>query len=808
MGKKEQKQKNQLQKHNNNSSTKQEELLKTLGDFTSKENWDQFFTIRGSDDSFEWYAEWPQLRDILKTHLLSSSPPPEPSDGSGGDTAHVAPEEVQILVPGCGNSKLSEHLYDLGFKNITNVDFSKVVISDMLRKNVRDRPEMKWRVMDMTSMQFVDESFDAILDKGGLDALMEPKLGPRLGNEYLSEVKRVLKVGGKFICLTLAESHVLELLFPKFRFGWKLSLHAISLQPSRNHRPQLQTFMVIAEKDNSTVVSQVSSFIDQSSIEYSGNQARKFFKAVERENEVRTEYSQGSDIYHSLEDLKLGSKGNLEELNPGHRVQLTLGEPGLSRFSYKAVLLDAQKDSGPFTYHCGVFLVPKTRAREWLFSSEEGQWLVVESSKAARLVMILLDSSNSNGSMDDIQKDLSPLVKQLAPGNCDNGAQIPFMAASDGIKQRSIVHKATSTLTGSIIVDNVIYEKLDDDLSRRIPFNDVMFRRLIFQRSEGLVQSEALLLREGSIETQIDVEKRRTHSTSKSKRKGSQKRVGSHVVESLTSKNNLKVDHNYLASSYHNGIISGLMLISSYLEKVSSARGTVKAIVIGLGAGLLPKFLHKCLPFLEIEVVELDPVVLDVARDYFSFEEDKHLKVHITDGIKFVREMANFETVDVSTPNCSDKNDTVNGSFSNGSSTEVHADGRSSNKIDVLIIDVDSSDLSSGLTCPASDFIEESFLSTVKNSLSEQGLFVINLVSRSLAVKDKVFSRLQTVFSNIFSLQLEEDLNEVIFALKDSPIEENQFSEACEVLARLLELEKPEWSRSIIDGTKLIKRLR
>lgn len=152
MGKKEQKQKDQLQKQNN-SCKKQEELLKTLGDFTSKENWDQFFTIRGGDDSFEWYAEWPQLRDILKTHLLSSSPPPESSDGSGGDTPHVAPEEVQILVPGCGNSKLSEHLYDWGFRNITNVDFSKVVISNMLRRNVRERPEMKWRVMDMTSMQ-------------------------------------------------------------------------------------------------------------------------------------------------------------------------------------------------------------------------------------------------------------------------------------------------------------------------------------------------------------------------------------------------------------------------------------------------------------------------------------------------------------------------------------------------------------------------------------------------------------------------------------------------------------------------------
>ena len=58
-------------------------------------------------------------------------------------------------------------------------------------------------------MQLEDESFDAIIDKGGLDALMEPELGPKLGNQYLSEVKRVLKPGGKFLCLTLAESHVL-----------------------------------------------------------------------------------------------------------------------------------------------------------------------------------------------------------------------------------------------------------------------------------------------------------------------------------------------------------------------------------------------------------------------------------------------------------------------------------------------------------------------------------------------------------------------------------------------------------------------
>lgn len=120
-------------------------LLSTLGDFTSKENWDEFFKIRSSDDPFEWYAEWSYLRDPLISHISASNqsqfPSPSPSPSP------------QILVPGCGNSRLSEHLYDAGFRDITNVDFSKVVISDMLRRNVRQRPGMRWRVMDMTKMQ-------------------------------------------------------------------------------------------------------------------------------------------------------------------------------------------------------------------------------------------------------------------------------------------------------------------------------------------------------------------------------------------------------------------------------------------------------------------------------------------------------------------------------------------------------------------------------------------------------------------------------------------------------------------------------
>ncbi|KAL5058699.1 hypothetical protein RYX36_030303 [Vicia faba] len=96
--------------------------LETLGDFTSKDNRDNFFAIR--PDSFEWYAEWPNLRDPLISLLQTLTRPPL---------------SLPLLVPGCGNSRLTEHLYDAGSTSITKVDFSKVVISNMLRSNVPSR---------------------------------------------------------------------------------------------------------------------------------------------------------------------------------------------------------------------------------------------------------------------------------------------------------------------------------------------------------------------------------------------------------------------------------------------------------------------------------------------------------------------------------------------------------------------------------------------------------------------------------------------------------------------------------------------
>lgn len=93
-------------------------------------------------------------------------------------------------------------------------------------------------------------------------------------------------------------------------------------------------------------------------IDFSFCKARGLREALQNENLIRKQYSTSSDVLYSLEELQLGAGGELTKLSQGRRLQLTLGGQGSSRFSYRSVLLDAEETSDPFTYHCGVFIVP------------------------------------------------------------------------------------------------------------------------------------------------------------------------------------------------------------------------------------------------------------------------------------------------------------------------------------------------------------------------------------------------------------------------------------------------------------------
>lgn len=84
-------------------------------------------------------------------------------------------------------------------------------------------------------------------------------------------------------------------------------------------------------------------------------------------------------------------------------------------------------------------------------------------------------------------------------------------------------------MTGPVIVDDVIYENVDDDISRLFRSKELIFRRLIFERSMGLVQSEALLTGEGCKKTVSEKEQKKSRPSSKSRKRGNQKGNSSNV---------------------------------------------------------------------------------------------------------------------------------------------------------------------------------------------------------------------------------------------------------------------------------------
>lgn len=61
------------------------------------------------------------------------------------------------------------------------------------------------------------------------------------------------------------------------------------------------------------------------------------------------------------------------------------------------------------------------------------------------------------------------------------------------------------------------------------------------------------------------------------------------------------------------------------------------ALLIGLGGATLPKQWLLDHPALEIDVVEIDPVVVEIAREHFGFEPSPRCRIHLADGVAFVQ---------------------------------------------------------------------------------------------------------------------------------------------------------------------------
>ncbi|MCI0344601.1 MAG: fused MFS/spermidine synthase [Chloroflexi bacterium] len=64
---------------------------------------------------------------------------------------------------------------------------------------------------------------------------------------------------------------------------------------------------------------------------------------------------------------------------------------------------------------------------------------------------------------------------------------------------------------------------------------------------------------------------------------------------------------------------------------------TDQVLFVGLGGGTGPKSFLSHYPAVGIDVVEIDPMVVEVARRYFAVPEDPRLRIHVADGRAHLR---------------------------------------------------------------------------------------------------------------------------------------------------------------------------
>jgi len=534
-------------------------LPKSREEFASKTYWDDFFRKR--KDAFEWYGEYSDLCGVIHSYCKTNH---------------------KILMAGCGNSKLSEDMYDVGYHDIVNIDISDLVIKQMLKKNQVERKNMKYMKMDVKCMTFDNEMFDMIIDKGTLDALFTDNTEENIKEvvKMFNEYKRVIKDGGCYICITLAQTHIAEQLLEYFPDFWLVRIHRVDIvndgDVGKGIGSKLPVFAFAFTKTSSKLQRQV---LELYLSEHS--EAQTFMNIEEIKTSVR-DIQAYAIIQNKLEHEDLGD----EVVKVDLWSDLIVGkEP---RYTLTVVDTETSKLSnhnGSFA----IFIVPQGREMEATFSTN-----VKALAKIAgflRLVVATLHRGHVYTDLEEIKSELSEKVMELAPNGHNKKTQVPFLTASESVGSRCVIYEAESPTHGSYLIEDI--QSADQ----------YYYRQLVFRSAQNKALSQVRLM--------ID-------KASKKKSSKLKKRLP---------------DHRYLMQSHHKAMLAGFSLLHEFDFKNP---GKLNLLVFGIRGGCLMAFLLELFSDIHVTCIEEDLTMIDVSMKWFNLQKyiERINFVEDTDAVK------------------------------------------------------------------------------------------------------------------------------------------------------------------------------
>jgi len=184
--------------------------------------WDERYTK--DPEPFDWYQRYSGIKDLISQYVKKSD---------------------NILQSGCGNSRLSEDMCEDGYQNISNIDISQVVVGQMIEKN-REKNSMTWQQMNVTALEFADETFDAIVDKGTLDSILCGEGSTANTQKYCIEASRVLKSKGVLFIVSYGIPENRLQYLENEDYSWTVTTHTIP-------KPTVSATAVPDTKDSNSV---------------------------------------------------------------------------------------------------------------------------------------------------------------------------------------------------------------------------------------------------------------------------------------------------------------------------------------------------------------------------------------------------------------------------------------------------------------------------------------------------------------------------------------------------------------------------